>query len=199
MKNQCVFYQAIELANWTHREQRRKVTKTPYVVHPLHGVTILLTHGVSLDDPDGLDILVAEVLHDGPEDNVVDCPISLIESLFGREVARIVSNVTLDHKNPDKQLSRQKILGLDWKTRIVKTADVMSNTVSTVCNIERFGLREVLKHSKKPIARKIAMEREFLSGVCREGDPVTLIQLQRSALRFVDKLAELTSTAHANT
>lgn len=98
MKNQCVFYQAIELANWTHREQRRKVTKTPYVVHPLHGVTILLTHGVSLDDPDGLDILVAEVLHDGPEDNVVDCPISLIESLFGREVARIVSNVTLDHK-----------------------------------------------------------------------------------------------------
>lgn len=193
LNSQRCLLRAMEFANWSHRNQKRKTSQTPYVIHPFHGMILLMEYGLDPKSDQDLDILAAFALHDALEDNPEEVTSDLIKRKFGSEVARIVRAVTLNPKNPDKRLSRQKILLDDWKVQIVKVADILSNTIATSLSIQRVGLAETQKHFKQPIADRIAMEREFLGSIKLSGVPMTLINMTESALGALDELKEIAS------
>jgi (p)ppGpp synthase/HD superfamily hydrolase len=189
MNNQGMLFKPIEFANWAHRNQKRKIGVAPYIVHPFHTMLLLLLHGVRVNEPEGIIVLTASLLHDAPEDNPEEITFELIEKEFGSEVARIVKGVTLDPSNPDKRLSRQKILGADWMTRIVKVADVLSNTIGTTVAIEKLGLAEVQKHFTQPILERVQMEQEFMGRVCGFYEHIWLASIHETAVQALDELA----------
>jgi len=189
MNSQKVLFQALEFANWAHRNQKRKLADAPYVVHPFHGMVLLFSHGISSESSDGLTVLIAEVLHDTLEDNPEEVTLGLIEEKFGPDVARTVNGVTLNSDNPDKRSSRKKIVASDWRIRIVKVADVLSNTIATTDSIRQYGLAEVQKRFRQPIAERVQMEREFLDAVLKPDDQYDpLLQIHKSALKALDEL-----------
>ncbi|MEN9613991.1 MAG: guanosine-3,5-bis(diphosphate) 3-pyrophosphohydrolase [Candidatus Parcubacteria bacterium] len=152
---------AIQFANWAHRKQKRKLTDAPYIMHPCHGTMLLMCHGLSIDDPLEFIAIIAETLHDTHEDNPKEVSLPLINETFGYDVARVVFGVTLDPTNPDKRRARQKILRADWIVRIVKVADILSNTISTTSVVRKRGLAVVQKHFSQPISDRVRMERAF--------------------------------------
>jgi|GEM_PF-4848820 len=186
--SQDVLFEAIEFANWAHRDQKRKLGNTPYIMHPFHVTLLLLSHGVKADESEGLIILLAGALHDTLEDNPAEVTFDLIEEKFGNEVARVVNGVTLDPNNPDKRLSRQKILKSDWMTRIVKVADILSNTIAITNLIRKFGFEDVQKCFKQPIPERIEMERAFLKDVCRHHDYQSLVGIRESTVKALEEL-----------
>jgi len=193
LNKQRYLLRAMELANWAHRDQKRKTSQAPYIIHPFHGIILLMECGLDPKSDQDLEILAAFALHDSIEDNPEEVTYDLIMSKFGTEVARIVRAVTLDPKNPDKRLSRQKILLDDWKVQIVKVADILSNTIAISLSIQRVGLAETQKYFKQPIADRIAMEQEFLGSIKLSGVPMTLINMTESALAALDELKEVSS------
>lgn len=192
MNRQRLLYEAIAYANEVHRNQKRKMSQTPYIIHPLHGIMLLMSHGVSLDTDNGLTILQAMALHDALEDNPKEVSVGIIEAEFGHDVADVVEGVTLDPANPDKRLARKKILEQpDWRIKIVKVADILSNTIGTTCSILKVGLGETQKHFKQPILERVAMEREFLKNPSLCGENSALIGISRSALIALNELEPL--------
>lgn len=178
----------MDFANWAHRNQKRKIGDVPYIIHPLHLRWLLATHGLNPDHDDNVPIFIAADNHDGPEDNPEEVSFASIESLFGAEAARIVKGVTLNPENPDKRLSRQKILGSDWAIQIVKVADILSNTMAKTMAIRKLGLAKVQTYFKQPIIEQIAMERWFLDNIQLAGVPMPLIDITESALAALDEL-----------
>lgn len=171
IKNQTILLQSMQFANWAHRNQKRKVNDVPYIIHPFHVRWLLTTHELNPDMDLHVPVFIAGDNHDTVEDNPEEVTFELIESQFGAEAARIVKGVTLDPKNPDKRLSRSKILASDWKIKIVKVADVLSNTMSLVLAIEKYGLVEVQKHFKGAIYDRFVMEMQFINAIPNNEHP----------------------------
>jgi len=165
IKNQTTLLQSMQFANWAHRNQKNKMNDAPYIVNPFHVRWLLATHGLDPDIDENVPVFIAGDNHNAVEDNPEEVTFELIEAQFGAEAARIVKGVTLDPKNPDKQLSRDKILASDWKIKIVKVADVLSNTMSLVLAIEKFGFEEVQKHFKMAIYDRFTMEIRFINAI----------------------------------
>ncbi len=187
LKNQTTLLRSMEFANWGHRNQKRKISGTPFIIHPFHVRCLLTMSGLNPDIDDHVPIFIAGDNHDGPEDND-EVTFELIEREFGAEVARIIKGVTLDPKNPDNRLSRQKILGLDWKIKIVKVADITSNTMSLTAALKIYGLSKVQKHFTQLISERIAMEREFIGAIPCTNEPVYLVTLIKFALSALSEL-----------
>jgi len=80
-----VVRQAYRFAEQAHQGQTRR-SGEPYVTHPL--ATALVLADLRMD----VDVIVAGLLHDVPEDTPV--PMSAIQAEFGDEVARLVDGVT---------------------------------------------------------------------------------------------------------
>lgn len=85
-------FDAIEFAARAHRGQFRKLTRVPYIVHPLAVAQALIGWGA--DEA----VVVAGVLHDTVEDT--DVTLADIDARFGPEVAALVAAVS----EPDKAL-----------------------------------------------------------------------------------------------
>jgi hypothetical protein len=84
MHTDDVLAKALAVASEWHGDQERKVTDTPYVAHLLGVASLVLEGGgtVGLHAP-------AALLHDVVEDT--DATVSDVESVFGSEIAAIVS------------------------------------------------------------------------------------------------------------
>ena len=130
--------EAVSFAFYSHNEQYRKSSMTPYIVHPLGVMNLLLqeqAENPSLPD----EVIIAGVLHDVVE----DCGVTLdaIKCRFGGEVARLVNNVSepdelkkiKDKKGTwkERKLHTIKLLeGLDRDSKILSCADKYHNTRS---------------------------------------------------------------------
>jgi (p)ppGpp synthase/HD superfamily hydrolase len=77
---------ALALAARVHRQQTRKGSDIPYIVHLAHVSVILIRHGFAED------LAIAGLLHDAVEDQ--DLPLEDIEAGFGPEVAAMVAALT---------------------------------------------------------------------------------------------------------
>ena len=77
---------AIQFAMEAHKEEFRKGTTIPYIVHPLDVLSILLKNGA------GEDLAIAGVLHDVTEDT--DYTLQDIQSRFGDKVAILVEGAS---------------------------------------------------------------------------------------------------------
>ena len=110
--------------------QTRKYTGEPYIVHPIHVMSIVKTV------PHTPEMLAAALLHDTVEDTGVT--IELIESEFGSEVANLVSWLT-DVSKPEngnravrKQIDLEHTALAPAAAQTIKLADLISNTSSIV-------------------------------------------------------------------
>jgi len=137
-------FDARQWASYWHKDQKRKYTGEPYIVHPAEVVSILRAHGVN----DAV-ILSAAWLHDVVE----DCGMTTaqLSTDFGSDVAWLVNEVT-DVSRPEhgnrtlrKQLDLAHIKGASRSGKTIKLADLISNSKSIIkldTNFAKTYLRE---------------------------------------------------------
>ena len=129
-----LLHKAIEYAAIKHRNQYRKGTDTPYIVHPMEVLQILAENGCALP------VQIAGVLHDVVEDT--DATMQDIETLFGKEVAELVKS---DTENKQLTWTERKELALaELKThtmaaRQLLCADKLSNIKSIYADLRIVG------------------------------------------------------------
>jgi GTP diphosphokinase / guanosine-3',5'-bis(diphosphate) 3'-diphosphatase len=116
---------AVEFAAQKHRDQRRKdAVASPYINHPIALANILANEcGIT----DAI-VLAAALLHDTVEDT--ETTPQELESAFGRNVARIVMEVTDDKALPKaerKELQVSHAADLSYEAKLVKLADKIAN------------------------------------------------------------------------
>lgn len=132
------FLDAFSFAEKAHRGQMRKDEVTPYIVHPVNTVKILVT--LHADE----DTLISALLHDVPEDTKYE--IHNIKDLFGTKIAFLVDGITklskvqYKHNMPERQIESLKKLLLhtaeDLRVVIIKLADRLHN-MQTLQNIKK--------------------------------------------------------------
>ena len=108
-----VFEEAVAFAMEAHKGQTRKMSNTPYILHPLEVAAIA---GTMTDE---LEVLAAAVLHDTVEDCNVDPYV--IRDKFGSRVYALVMAET-----EDKMLDISLVDS--WKTRKQDSLIVLENT-----------------------------------------------------------------------
>ena len=159
--------EALEFARKAHGEQMRKYTEEPYIEHPKRVAEIVRTI------PHTPEMICAAYLHDVVEDTPVE--IEEIEKRFGKEVARLVHELTDEymkvnypHLNrrarKEKEVERQSNISKEAKT--IKLADVIDNTPDIAKNDPGFG-------------RKYLYEMEKLTRVLIGGDPTLFERARR--------------------
>lgn len=107
--------EAITFATNAHKEQLRKGTNIPYILHPLEAAAIVGT--MTTDD----EILAGAVLHDVVEDT--DTTVEQVREFFGGRVAELVA---FESENKRENLSPHST----WKIRKQETVDHLK-TAST--------------------------------------------------------------------
>jgi len=162
---------AAELAERAHRakEQVRKFTGEPYIVHPGHVAEIVAS---VTSDPV---MIAAAWLHDVVEDT--DVTLAEIERDFGPEVAEIVESVTKVVDGTDIGRERAALINIEHAShgspaaKTVKLADVIDN------------VSDILEHDRE-FARVYLVEKKMLMEHLREGDPT----LYRKASELLETL-----------
>lgn len=130
---------ALKLCKYWHGDQKRKYTGEPYWHHPKEVMEILKQH--TNDE----NILIAALLHDVVEDT----PTTewQVKEHFNEEVAKLVMEVTNVSKPEDgnrrvrKELDRQHVAKASDKGKLIKLADLISNTGSIVQHDPDFAVR----------------------------------------------------------
>lgn len=144
-----IITKAFETALEAHKQQKRKVSKAPYIIHPLDVSINLMKIGASTD------IICAALLHDTVEDT--NLKIEDIRREFGPNIARIVAGVT--EKRSLKKLNNPKHT---WKLRkehtikfmktasedikLVSCSDKLSNIRAMIADIKQYGEEQVWKN-----------------------------------------------------
>jgi (p)ppGpp synthase/HD superfamily hydrolase len=130
---------ALALAARAHRDQDRKGSDVPYIVHPVHVSVLLIRHGFDED------LAIAGLLHDVVEDQ--DVPLPAIEAEFGARVAAIVLALTERKREGDvkrpwevrKQESLHQLGGAGLDAVAVKAADALHSVCSIVAGLAESG------------------------------------------------------------
>jgi GTP diphosphokinase / guanosine-3',5'-bis(diphosphate) 3'-diphosphatase len=130
------FKEAFAFAEEAHRGQMRKDAETPYIVHPVRALEILVD--LKADE----DTLISTLLHDVPEDT--ERTIEDVKENFGETVAFLVNGITklskvqYQHNMPQRQVESLKKLLLhsadDLRVILIKLADRLHN-MTTLGNI----------------------------------------------------------------
>jgi (p)ppGpp synthase/HD superfamily hydrolase len=149
-----------------HRGTPRKYTGEPYIVHPIEVAQLVASVGA------GDEVVAAALLHDVVE----DCGITVLQihRAFGPDVAVLVDAVTDRYtkrnfpelnREKRKQLEVQRIAVISAPAKIIKLADMISNTQSIVLHDpefakvympEKMAMLEVLRHVARPLYTQAA-------------------------------------------
>lgn len=111
---------AFEFAKKHHAGQKRD-EGVPYIIHPVRVANVLMKER-NYYDPD---VIIAALLHDVVEDSSVK--VGQIGKKFGSEVKRLVSGMTRIKTRESKYIKYKKTMKADYRTRIIKCADVLDN------------------------------------------------------------------------
>lgn len=127
-------HSAIIFATLKHRNQKRKGTDIPYIVHPMEVMQILTDMGCSEN------VIIAGILHDTLEDT--DTKPEEIEKEFGKEVLAIVQTESEDKSKTWKERKQHTIDCLkndSPETKLVCFADKFSNIRSMYADLQEKG------------------------------------------------------------
>lgn len=129
---------AIRIATIAHKEQKRKGSDTPYIIHPYSVMCIAAT--ATQDE----DILIACLFHDILEDVSDKYPRERMVNDFGERVASIVDGVTKDDKLPDWQSRAEAYLehleqNASDESVIVSCADKTHNLMTMLTDYTEVG------------------------------------------------------------
>lgn len=130
------FEARIHAAYW-HRNQKRKYTGEPYIVHPAEVVSLVR------QVPHTEEMLCAAWLHDVVE----DCEITYahINTACDEDVAELVRGLTDVSKPEDGNRAKRKaidlrhIAGANSQIQAIKLADIISNSRSILANDPNFS------------------------------------------------------------
>ncbi len=128
-------WDALEFAVVAHKDQPRKYTEEPYVVHPIRV-------GKAVKHLNNLTIASA-FLHDVIEDTEVTY--EDIKEYFGRPVADVVQELTDPHLSEGnrakrKEITRRKMEQGSFEAKSIKCADILDNMDSILTNDENFSI-----------------------------------------------------------
>lgn len=128
---------AIRTAAWAHRQQIRKSTELPYIVHPF--AVMQIASKVTDDE----DILIACLFHDILEDVPEHYSRETMQQEFGKRVVQIVEDVTKNSSLKDwHERSRAYLAHLEAAedaSIIVSAADKIHNLQSTLFDYSLYG------------------------------------------------------------
>jgi (p)ppGpp synthase/HD superfamily hydrolase len=136
---------ALSVAAAAHREQLRKGSQVPYIIHPMHVAIILLKYQFPED------AIIAALLHDVVEDT--DIELDFISAEFGPAVAHLVDQVSEKKLGPGaaggppvklpwrtrKEEQLQRLQSADMLTAAVKAADALHNCQSMLVDLQQHG------------------------------------------------------------
>jgi GTP diphosphokinase / guanosine-3',5'-bis(diphosphate) 3'-diphosphatase len=140
-------------AQHKHRDQLRKYSKQPYIVHLDSVVRILRAHGV--EDPQ---VLAAAYLHDTVEDT--ETTIEEVYNEFGEEVAKLVywlTDAEQGRRKIRKIMSAWRLGGAPWDAKIIKLADFIDNT-DDICEHDRHFAPVYLAEKRKILQSMVETE-----------------------------------------
>jgi (p)ppGpp synthase/HD superfamily hydrolase len=136
------YYRAFEYANTWHRNQARKSTTLPYILHPMGVASLVLEAGGDEE------MAIAALLHDVPEDCGGEERLTEILETFGPRVERIVRGCSdsLVAEREDKAPWRQRkqahidhVASADMDTLIVTAADKTHNGRAIATDLQTIG------------------------------------------------------------
>jgi (p)ppGpp synthase/HD superfamily hydrolase len=119
-----IWQQAVSSAARQHRAQMRGDGRTPYIAHPVRVALTILTL-FQYDDPE---VVAAALLHDVLEKS--GATRDELTAQFGPHVAMMVAKLSKDPRWPHDEAEQAyfgQLRAADWKTRLVKLADVYDN------------------------------------------------------------------------
>jgi (p)ppGpp synthase/HD superfamily hydrolase len=129
---------AIKIAGVAHRNQKRKGSDIPYIIHPFAVMTI------ASEVTDNEDILIACLLHDTIEDVPEEYSKEQMRKDFGENVVKIVEGVTKDDslkswkERSDAYLQHLEEQASD-ESVLVSSADKIHNLMSMVEDYKNVG------------------------------------------------------------
>jgi (p)ppGpp synthase/HD superfamily hydrolase len=151
---------AARLAEYAHRDQRRKYTFEPYIMHPMEVATMVAPFA-------SYEMIAAALLHDTIEDT--DLPHELIADATSELVLQYVMELS-DVSTPEdgnraarKAKDREHTAGISGHAQTIKLADLISNTQSIVARdpkfaavymVEKRELLPVLRRGSRPLFDK---------------------------------------------
>lgn len=121
------------------QDQRRKISKAPYIIHPL-SVGIILAR-VGADE----DTIITGILHDTVEDTNQDRALVRKEILdtFGSNVALMVEDLTEPSEEEDwvvqKRTATEQVARSSHNTQLVKAADMLHNITDYIEDYKKIG------------------------------------------------------------
>lgn len=139
---------ALALAAMAHREQLRKGSRVPYIIHPFHAALILSRYQFPEE------AVIAAVLHDVVEDT--DISLAQLEAEFGSKVAQTVDQVSekkvaaTPGAAPDKSAEKlpwrvrkqeqlDRLAQADMLAAAVKSADALHNCHAMLRDLKEQG------------------------------------------------------------
>jgi (p)ppGpp synthase/HD superfamily hydrolase len=133
------FEEALPYAARLHRDQTRKGTDTPYVIHLLAVAAIVGENGGTEDE------VVAALLHDAPEDQGGEERLEDIRARFGDAVAETVAGCTDTYEEPKpawrprKEAYVARMTSAPAPVRLVSAADKLHNARSILADLRSLG------------------------------------------------------------
>ena len=124
MKQFLNYWKALNFALIKYGDLRRKSGDIHYFIHPLRITLILRAAGFSEFENENL--MIAALFHDLVEDT--DISLSEIENKFGRNVASIVSEVSIPIKT-EKEVYLENLKNASVEAKIIKLADRIDNLI----------------------------------------------------------------------
>ena len=124
MKQFLNYWKALNFALIKYGDLRRKSGDIHYFIHPLRITLILRAAGFSEFENEKM--MIAALFHDLVEDT--DISLSEIENKFGRNVASIVSEVTIPIKT-EKDVYLENLKNASVEAKIIKLADRIDNLI----------------------------------------------------------------------
>jgi len=132
------FKEALVFATERHKNQKRKGTNLPYIVHIFDVVEILIENGANERQ------LIAGALHDTVEDT--ETTLEEIAALFGKDIAEMVDVLTEKKYLPyveRKHLQSLRLRETSREIKMIKCADCLANIRSSAkeCQQPNFWTR----------------------------------------------------------
>jgi (p)ppGpp synthase/HD superfamily hydrolase len=131
--------QALAYAARLHAQQHRKGGRVPYITHLMAVAAIVGEHGGDED------MIIAALLHDGPEDQGGQATLDDIRTRFGDRVADLIDGCTDTYETPKpewrprKQAYIDRLPTLCAEARLISAADKLHNLRCIVADHRRHG------------------------------------------------------------
>lgn len=175
---------ALEFAALAHHGQVRKgMREVPYVSHPAAVGLILARAGMS-------DVVVmAGVLHDTVEDtSATDAD---IQSEFGKEVAGLVAEVTLDASLPHEEQKKkylEHIRTASVEAKAISAADKIANLTNVIL-MHEMGEAVMDSVLRRGVEVNLAIARARVEAVCANFDHPLAYELQQVLSKYEEVCA----------